>query len=208
MTVDGMKKIQDSSSKIEEIIQVINDIADQTNLLSLNASIEAARAGEHGRGFAVVAEEISKLAERSAVSTKEVGNLVKESLTNVINGVELVNQSGEAFTKIYSDVQSNADLIRGIVNAIEQQNQGAEQVQTAMNQINDITQGVSASAEEMASSTVELQSLAESLREIIDLFKINKRKKVIETHTKHVEFKKDNDKEETGITTAQNEEEK
>jgi len=176
-TIDGMKKIQNSSNKIEEIISVINDIADQTNLLSLNASIEAARAGEHGRGFAVVAEEISKLADRSAVSTKEVANLVKESIANVVGGVEMVNKSGSAFEKIYEDVKKNAEIIQNIVNAIDQQAQGADQVQNAMNQINDVTQTVSASAEEMAGSTVELQNQSENLKSLIDEFKITKASK-------------------------------
>jgi len=194
-TVVGMKKIQDSSAKIEEIIGVINDIADQTNLLSLNASIEAARAGEHGRGFAVVAEEISKLADRSATSTKEVASLVKESLENVTNGVSLVNKSGEAFVEIYEDVRATVSLIEGIVNAIEQQTEGADQVQNAMNQINEVTQSVSASAEEMSSSTMELQNQAENLREIINQFKIDNRKTKSNITSKSIARK-----EEVGIT--------
>ena len=189
-TVTGMQKIQVSSAKIEEIIGVINDIADQTNLLSLNASIEAARAGEHGRGFAVVAEEISKLADRSGISTKEVGKLVKESLENVSIGVDLVNKSGNAFNEIYEDVKANVELLNGIVQAIGQQSEGADQVQKAMNQINEITQTVSASSEEMTGSTAELQKQAEELKEIIDQFIIDKKQSVT-TITKNVHDNKE-----------------
>ena len=172
-TIEGMNKINASSSKIEEIIQVISDIADQTNLLSLNASIEAARAGEYGRGFAVVAEEISKLADRSATSTKEVNSLVKETLQNVRNGVELVNTSGKAFADIYKEVNLNVEITNEIINAIEQQAIGLDQVQKAMVSISDVTQSVSASAEEMSSSTMELQNQAENLKNIIEVFKID-----------------------------------
>lgn len=173
-TIQAMSKIKESSNRIEEIIGVINDIADQTNLLSLNASIEAARAGEYGRGFAVVAQEISKLADRSANSTKEVRQLMQESISNVENGVELVNESGEAFKTINNDVESNVDQINSIVDAIEQQSQGAQQVQASMNTINDITQSVSSSAEELSSSTVELQKQAEQLAAIISEFKMER----------------------------------
>ncbi len=171
-TIQAMNRIKGNSNQIQDIMGVISDIADQTNLLSLNASIEAARAGEYGRGFAVVAQEISQLADRSANSTKEVAVLMQETIRNVDNGVRLVNDSGDAFRSINGDVMENGNLISSIVDAIEQQTQGAQQVQSAMNDINDITQSVSSSAEELSSSTVELQNQAENLASIIGEFQI------------------------------------
>ncbi len=171
--VTGMKEINTSSDKIVEIVKVINDIADQTNLLSLNAAIEAARAGEHGRGFAVVADEISKLAEKSADSTKTIELLVKESQANTQKGTEIVNKTGEAFKEILENVEkttSNIDLINDV---LAQQSKGSDQIQLAVNNVNDTTQAQSAGLEEMSANFTELANHAEIMKSMMDQFELS-----------------------------------
>lgn len=169
---EEMTNISTSTQEIGEIIQVINDIADQTNLLSLNAAIEAARAGEHGRGFAVVAEEISKLATRSGDSTKEIEKLIRESIERINSGVASVQESSEKFNEIMKTIEDNTSAIQSISQSVEEQRTGSEQIQKATEDVNQITQSVSASAEEMSSSTAELHNLAEKLNNVVSEFKI------------------------------------
>src|SRR5512146_2125016 len=126
--MSAMRKIEDSSNKIKNIIGVISDIADQTNLLALNASIEAARAGDAGRGFAVVAKEISKLADKSAAATKEIGDLINETGKNVEGGVDMVKIVDAAIKKMREAAEAAAKFGAEMANASNEQQSASKQI--------------------------------------------------------------------------------
>lgn len=172
-TADAMQKITESSKQIREIIKVVNDIAFQTNLLALNAAVEAARAGDQGRGFAVVAAEVRNLAGRAAESSKEIENLIKESVARVENGNALVRRSSEMLQQIVQNTKHTTDVILEISSAMREQSTASQQIQTAIEQINNVTQQNAAMVEEITASSVGLNNEAMSLGEIISKFHID-----------------------------------
>lgn len=170
----SMKSVAESSRVISEIVSVIDDIAFQTNLLSLNASVEAARAGEHGKGFAVVAEAVRVLAQKSASSAKEIHNNVSKNQELISQSVKLADTSGEALLKILEVAKQLAVINQEVALAGREQAEGIAQITVAMNQMDTATQQnaaaseeVSASAESMRTQSLHLQEVAEGLSVIV-----------------------------------------
>jgi methyl-accepting chemotaxis protein len=158
------EKSMESIRKISDRINIVNDIAFQTNLLALNAAVEAARAGEHGKGFAVVAAEVRKLAEHSKVAADEIFKLSKESVINTESSVELIRE-------IIPEIKRTSILIQEITAGSLEQSNGAEQINSAIQQLNNVTQQNAANADVLVSSSERLNLEAQKLKDIISFFK-------------------------------------
>jgi methyl-accepting chemotaxis protein len=169
--VETMKGINQSSTRIADIIGVIDGIAFQTNILALNAAVEAARAGEQGRGFAVVASEVRSLAGRSAEAAKEIKTLISDSVGRVEQGTQLVNQAGETMTEVVASIRRVNDIMGEITAASSEQSNGVSQVSEAVNQMDQTTQQNAALVEEMAAAASSLRTQAGELVNTVSVFR-------------------------------------
>lgn len=171
--VEAMARIEQSSSQISNIIGVIDEIAFQTNLLALNAGVEAARAGEAGKGFAVVAQEVRELAQRSAQAAKEIKELIRNSSNEVDRGVKLVSETGEALKTIQENIVAVNDHMQAIASSAREQSTGLSEVNSAVNQMDQVTQQNAAMVEESNAASASLAQETVRLRELISRFKLS-----------------------------------
>jgi methyl-accepting chemotaxis protein len=171
--VTTMDEINHSSKKINDIIGVIDGIAFQTNILALNAAVEAARAGEQGRGFAVVAGEVRNLAQRSAEAAKEIKGLIGTSVGKVAEGSRLVADAGQTMNEIVGSVQRVSDIIGEITAAASEQSEGIGQVNTSVNQLDQMTQQNAALVEQSAAAAESLKEQAKRLSQVVMVFRID-----------------------------------
>ncbi|WP_313760094.1 methyl-accepting chemotaxis protein [Rhizobium sp.] len=171
--VTAMHLIEQSSNEISNIIGVIDDIAFQTNLLALNAGVEAARAGEAGKGFAVVAQEVRELAQRSARAAKEIKALITASGSQVESGVELVGEAGKALDAIVAEVQEINRHVHAIAEASREQSLGLQEINTAVNTMDEGTQKNAAMVEETTAASHSLAHEAMALSQLMAQFKLD-----------------------------------
>jgi methyl-accepting chemotaxis protein len=170
--VETMRELAAGSKRMTDIIAVIEGIAFQTNILALNAAVEAARAGEQGRGFAVVAGEVRSLAQRSALSAKEIKELIETSTTRVGSGAALAERAGQTMAEVTQAVQRVTDIMGEISAASHEQSTGIEQVNRAVAQMDEVTQQNAALVEQAAAAAASMADQARELKTAVAVFEL------------------------------------
>lgn len=177
--VNAMKEVDESSSKMADIIETINGIAFQTNLLALNAAVEAARAGDQGNGFAVVANEVRNLSLRSAEAAEEIKSLITNSIDKIKSGSTLVNESGEILSEIVNSTNKVSQIILGISDASQEQADGIGAINDAILQMEVVTQQNAALVEEFTATTSSTKKEINSLSRYLDTFKVDSSNEIL-----------------------------
>lgn len=172
--MNAMERINESSTKIGDIISEIESIADQTNLLSLNASIEAARAGESGRGFAVVANQIRELADQSAKAAVDTRDLIEASIREVTKGNTVASQAASSIESVVDGIKQIADFSRNLKDMMEEQSEAMRQAELGVNQISSVVESNAATAEEASATSEELSAQATMLDQLVKQFELTK----------------------------------
>jgi methyl-accepting chemotaxis protein len=187
--VSAMERIETASSEIGQIIGVIDEIAFQTNLLALNAGVEAARAGEAGKGFAVVAQEVRELAQRSATAARDIKGLIQKSSIEVSSGVQLVGETGSALDQIGEFVSRIDTNVDAIATAAREQAVGLQEISTAINSIDQMTQQNAAMVEETTAISHTLAEGAVQLTSLVNRFQLNRRNDIRAESTRQIDHR-------------------
>ncbi|MEY0159569.1 methyl-accepting chemotaxis protein, partial [Providencia manganoxydans] len=173
--IETMTTISESAKKISDINDIINSIANQTNILSLNAAVEAARAGEQGRGFTVVAAEVRNLASRSAEAAKEINELITHSVNKVQVGSQQVTEAGRSMSEIVTTISQVNDFMQQIALASNEQSMGINQIAMAVSEMDTVTQQNAALVEESATITANMDDEAHQLANLVCQFKVDEK---------------------------------